>query len=269
MASQFYGMKGNLIKEYQRILNSFGANLKVNGKWNEKTEMAYLKYMDQFNRAIGLTVETPEAEQYEPYNFTPRTEEELRATAENTYGSLYGSEIEAIQRNAQAAENDRLAQIEALEPAYQKKQADLSAQYAQQRQTLSDEALSRGLGRSSYVTDQLSGSQKREMSDSQALMDEKEAKLASLQREIEQLRADASASTSRLLGERERSILSAIDQYRAQDAQTAQDALKYNNQLRQQANQDAQSSYEYGQNQLNEQNRYSNEAWLDQKKKKK
>ena len=53
------------------------------------------------------------------------------------------------------------------------------------------------------------------------------------------------------------------------DAQTAQDALKYNNQLRQQANQDAQSSYEYGQDQLNEQNRYSNEAWLDQKKKKK
>ena len=44
MASEYFGLKGNLVKRYQELLNSLGANLKVNGKWNKKTEEAFNQY---------------------------------------------------------------------------------------------------------------------------------------------------------------------------------------------------------------------------------
>lgn len=229
LASEFYGLKGKLVREYQEVLRSLGANIKVNGKWNKKTEAAFNQYRDQFLEAIGM--KTPEPTDYQKMAFTPRDEAQLREAAQNKYGALYDGEIESLNRGARDKAQALEGQIAQLEPAYQNQLEGLKGQYKAQRQGLSDEALSRGLGRSSYVTDQISGSQQREIDQASVLAGEKEKARQALAGSITQLGGDLHKSTARLKGEREKSILAAIDEYRSADQNKALEAMKYNNDL--------------------------------------
>ncbi|MEG1191939.1 MAG: hypothetical protein RSG50_01800 [Clostridia bacterium] len=229
MASEFYGLKGKLVREYQEVLRSLGANIKVNGKWNKKTEAAFNQYRDQFLEAIGM--KTPEPTDYQKMAFTPRDEAQLREAAQNKYGALYDGEIESLNRGARDKAQALEGQIAQLEPAFQNQLEGLKGQYKAQRQGLSDEALSRGLGRSSYVTDQISGSQQREIDQASVLAGEKEKARQALAGSITQLGGDLHKSTARLKGEREKSILAAIDEYRSADQNKALEAMKYNNDL--------------------------------------
>ncbi len=231
MASEYFGLKGKLVKEYQQVLNGLGANVKVNGKWNKKTEAAFNQYRDQFLEAIGVKIKEAEANPYQMMDYATRSDEELSHAAQNAYGSLYAGEIEALERGARDQQAALQGQIDALEPEYQQKLGQLAEQYATQRQALSDQALSRGLGRSSYVTDLFSGSQKREMSDGQALASATEARKRSLTDSMTKVTGDLAHSTSRLLGERESKILSAIDEYRKGESDKSNQALQYNNTL--------------------------------------
>ncbi|NLG25048.1 MAG: hypothetical protein GX558_06805 [Clostridiales bacterium] len=232
MASQYYGLKGNLVKKYQKMLNSLGANLKVDGVWGKLTESAYNRYMDSFQNLLNPQPEEEEAP-LARIDFAPRTDEELRSQAENRYGSLYEADIAAAQSSAAAGQAALTRLIDALEPALRAQLADLAARYAAARQSLSDQALSRGLGRSSYLIDQLSGSQISELDAGQQLQRQAQSRETELQDQIGALLSDLNATTSRLTGERERAIASAIDAYRQDDQNSALEALKYNNQLTQ------------------------------------
>lgn len=234
MASEYYGLKGKLVKQYQQILNGLGANIKVNGKWNKKTEAAFNQYRDQLLEEIGVKQKEPEANPYQTMDHAARTDEQLSTQAQNAYGAYNAAEIEALERGARDQQASIQGQMDGLEPEYQQKLASLAQQYGTQRQTLSDAALSRGLGRSSYVTDQLAGSQKREMADANQLASDTEARKRQLQSSMAQVAGDLAQSTSRLLGEREQKILSAIDEYRKADRDQANQALTYNNSLAQQ-----------------------------------
>lgn len=229
MASEYFGLKGKLVRYYQEVLNSLGANIKINGKWGKKTENAFNAYRDLFLETIGA--KESEGNPYAKMEFTPRTEEALQRAAENRHGASYDAQIEDVERAAQDEQDRLMAQMAALEPELEARSQSLADQYAKQRQTLSDEALSRGLGRSSYVTDQIAGSQKRETADAMTLAADTTSRKRTLEDSLFKEQQNAAQSAARLQAQRERSILAAIDEYRAADQQQALSAQKYNNEL--------------------------------------
>ena len=241
MASQYYGRKGSTVKEYQRMLNSLGAGLAVDGIWGPKTEAAYNKYYKQFKAlknapAAQSEPPAPPAEADSPIkamDYAPRTDEDLRRIAENLYGSQYAGQLEDLERSARGNEQRLRDLIDSLDPRLERQLVALITQYEGARQQLSDQALSRGLGRSSYLTDQLTGNFNNQLDMQRQLQQDNERGKLKLEREIAQLLADLDTSKARLSADRERSISSAIDGYREQDQKLASDALKYNNSLAQ------------------------------------
>lgn len=229
MASEYFGLRGKLVKQYQQILNGLGADLKVNGRWNKKTEAAFNQYRDRFLEAIGAKPWPVGPNPYQLMDVEERTDEQHLDEARRAYGDMNAGEIEALERGARARQAAIESQLGALEPETERLKAQLAEHYAAQRQTLSDAALSRGLGRSSYLTDQLSGSQQRETADARAVSADASARRQALEGQMGQVGGDLAQSTARLVAERERKILSAIDEYRRLERDRADQALKYNN----------------------------------------
>ena len=86
------------------------------------------------------------------------------------YGAAYDEKLRAAEKSANARAASTQAMIEALTPLYEQQLASLSQQYHSGREYLSNQALSRGLGRSTYLTDQLAGSVSRQRADENTLL---------------------------------------------------------------------------------------------------
>ena len=238
MASQYYGLRGSLVRDYQRYFNSLGAGLAVDGIWGPRTERAYNTFMDEFHDMLSGNTrkeEEPAAPAVQEAVFTPRSEEALRAEATARADAEYQQQLRAAQASAQQGARGRQALIDALTPMYEEQMAALSKEYARDRESLSNQALSRGLGRSSYLMDQLAASQQGERQTQAALLRDKNSRQAALQDEIDGLLSDLEQTRQSLGAQREKNILSAIEQGRAADLAAQNEALRYNNTLRQDA----------------------------------
>lgn len=238
MASQYYGLRGSLVKDYQQKLNSLGANLQVDGVWGKKTEKAYNLFMDEFNDLVygqGQEEEAQEEPIQQTYQFTPRSEEELTEYAERLYGTAYDAKLKAAEKSTQAKAQSTQALLEALTPLYEQQLASLKQEYESGREYLSNQALSRGLGRSSYLTDQLAGSVNQQRADEMTLRSERNSREQALQSQISQLYSDLDDQRSQLTSQREQAIWQAIENGRKEDQEQQFKALQYNNSLIQDA----------------------------------
>lgn len=236
MASQYYGLRGSLVKDYQQKLNSLGAQLQVDGIWGKKTERAYNLFMDEFNDLVyGKTQEEEEEQAEQPtqqaYQFTPRSEQELTEYAQRLYSTAYDEKLKAAEKSTQARVQSTQALLEALTPLYEQQLASLKQEYESGREYLANQALSRGLGRSSYLTDQLAGSLNQQRADEMTLRSEKNSRQQALQSQISQLYGELDEQRNQLTSQREQAIWQAIENGRREDQEQQFEALKYNNSL--------------------------------------
>ena len=187
-----YGSKGSEVKKLQKTLNSQGAGLKVDGVWGPKTQAAFEKYG---TKAAAKTTAAKAS------GATPRVEY-----------MQYKPITEAKKRAAAKAQTD---------PAYDAELKELEEGYESARQDNENEALKRGMSRSSYVLDVRSALGAHNAEDKSALEGERAAKLQALIAELTQ-----------------------------KDEEKAEDAWKYNNEIAMQLEQmrvkqaEAQRKYE-------------------------
>ena len=239
MASAYYGSKGGKVLRAQKALNARGAALKEDGIWGDKTEQAYLKASGGLAEltlggrgAANQAQRAPEQPPLKPIEYRARDETQLSALAQ-ALGAGYDQRLEDLQRGARDQQQRYEAQIEGLDPAYEKALAELEAAYAKNKQGVSDAALSRGMGRSSYVTDQLAGLSQSELGAMDSARSERMKREGELSSLIAQLMGDTDQSAARLKRERAEAIASSIESMRQEDVKRGQEALMYNNQLSQ------------------------------------
>lgn len=152
MASYNKNIDSGFTTQVQGILQGLGADLGaggVDGKWGAYTDAAYNQYKDQVDAALAgnggngtftgyydLTGHTHGGSYSAPtINYTPRTLDELMAEAQGLIGGEYD------------------AQLLAAKQGYEASQQSLAKAYEGTRKTTQDSAVSRGMGRSSYLTD--------------------------------------------------------------------------------------------------------------------
>lgn len=149
MASYNKNIDSGLTTQVQTILSGLGADLGsagIDGKWGAYTDAAYNQYKDQVDAALAgsngsafsgyYSSVTPHTHYSAPsINYTPRTLDELMAEAQGLIGGEYD------------------AQLLAAKQGYEASQQSLAKTYENTRKTTQDSAVSRGMGRSSYLTD--------------------------------------------------------------------------------------------------------------------
>ena len=150
MASYNKNIDSGYTTQVQTILQGLGANLGaggVDGKWGAYTDAAYNQYKDQVDAALaggsnnlygggGMYMGGGMGSFSAPtINYTPRTLDELMAEAQGLIGGEYD------------------AQLLAAKQGYEASQKSLAKAYEGTRKNTQDSAVSRGMGRSSYLTD--------------------------------------------------------------------------------------------------------------------
>lgn len=169
-----YGSRGEAVKTLQKRLNALGAGLRVDGVWGPKTQAAVETYKTKAaNANVGAEKTNNVSPRIEYMQVTPMTSAQKRSMAE--------------------------AQID---PAYDKQIRELEQEYARARQDNENEALKRGMSRSSYVLDVRSALNAHKADDKSALEGERAAKIQAL-----------------------------IAQLTQKDSEKAQSARKYNNDI--------------------------------------
>lgn len=138
--------------QVQNVLKSLGANLGsagVDGKWGAYTQAAYDQYKDQVDAALagggaggsgsyggGFSFSSGGGNYSAPtINYSGRTLDEMLAEANGLIGGEYDTQLRTAKQG------------------YEANQQSLSKAYENTRKTTQDSAVSRGMGRSSYLTD--------------------------------------------------------------------------------------------------------------------
>ena len=145
MASYNKNIDSGYTTQVQTILQGLGANLGtagVDGKWGAYTDAAYNQYKDQVDAALaganssyGAYGTHTHSYSAPTINYTPRTLDQLMAEAQGLIGGEYD------------------AQLLAAKQGYEASQKSLAQAYEGTRKNTQDSAVSRGMGRSSYLTD--------------------------------------------------------------------------------------------------------------------
>lgn len=206
MASYNKSYGSEYTKQVQNALKSLGANLGkagVDGKWGNYTQAAYDKYKDQVDAMLGGGGGGSGSGNYTGF-YEDRFGTGGGGSGGN-YSSLFktGGNYTVPQINYNPTSLDDLlkeangliggqydAQILSAKQGYEASQKSLAKSYETARESTQDSAVSRGMGRSSYLTDAIANVGLQETAANNQLTDNYNDTVANL----EKGRADAVAS---------------------------------------------------------------------------
>ena len=212
--SRYYNSRGDDVRRYQQYLNGLGASLKVDGIWGKKTEAAYDRYRDEFDRWLGARgggfdsggVDSDSLaallSAFRLPSYQEQTEAQLRQAASAQYAPRYNAEAEALR--AQNARNQQaLAQRQTALDAEQAQQAAATrAQYEQNAAALQRMLTARGMGRSTYAGDVAQRQSENLLGALDALSARYAADRADLRQQSQQYDDAANAALARLMNDR-------------------------------------------------------------------
>ncbi len=161
-------------------------------------------------------------------NYRPLDEEELIRIANQRVAPSYDEQIAAYQRQAAKQEAAYRQSLEGLDPAYAKLGRQVERQFELKRQDVSDAAMARGFGRSSYVTDVIGQTHDQQYAQLEELAARKQQEADGIAGKIEALYDDLMENQSRLSTAKQNKILSTIDQLRLEQSAREMEVMQYN-----------------------------------------
>lgn len=226
MASQYYGSRGTSVKEMQKKLNGMGAGLSVDGIWGKKTEAAY-------NQLIGAVGQAGTSGMFKRAEYTAPTDDELaqkaRAAVSGEYDALETSEKQKSQQLIASLQKA----IEGLDPQYQSRLDTLDKYYASSQVDISNQALKRGMGRSSLYLEMLDQNHDELISAKSQANADYRAQMDSYNEEIRNAQSELQQNLGSISARRESEIRKYIDSLTSERDKTAFEMLKYNNEIAQ------------------------------------
>lgn len=109
------------------------------------------KINDDYANRAESSVDLPENPKYDRMEYTPATDEEIAKQAEDGLADYKNTSINNIEANTKAAKTAKEEERKTAEEAAAKMQTTIAAQYDNAMAAFSDDALKRGLARSSIA----------------------------------------------------------------------------------------------------------------------
>lgn len=161
----------------------------------------------------------------------PRTDEQLRAEAERSVGSLYNQKTLAAQQQYDRTALGLRNQLDAISAVYAQQRDNAAANTRQSISALDRRAMSRGMGRSSYNMATLGNMQ----IEGDKIQNQIATNETNTRADIESRIQQGNQQLAELLGsyqvDREMDILGRMDTQRDKDAALARQDVEYNNSL--------------------------------------
>lgn len=174
-------------------------------------------------------MEAPKAPTY--YTPTVKTENELLKEANDRYGSLYDTYI-TNSKNARDYNVGVLkSNIAVLDPIYKERLDLLNENYKSSERKLSNDALSKGMGRSSYLIDTRKENNRKLQKDIASTKAEKDRKVQSLNQEIQGEYLEHESKAALYNAQKNAEIDKMVAEAKKEQNKAMFDAQKYNQEL--------------------------------------
>ena len=232
MASQYYGTRGTSVREWQQKLNAGGAGLAVDGIWGPKTEAAYQSHMSGGALPSGTYTGSSSSGVYPTgmVSFASLSDEEMRRSAEASVLPEYDTLHKRIQDNYAQTEKELGKLKESAVAGGEVEGARIRRYYDDAREGANNQALSRGLARSSIALNLQENVGKLEASS----LDELGRSTAARLQEIDDELFSASRAREEALGDMEiskaRALQKQMDALRKEQQDMLLKVQQYNNQ---------------------------------------
>jgi len=168
------------------------------------------------------------------WNYTPKTEAELRTQAEGEYQSYYDQLRLAAQQQQQASDLRLAQQREGLATTYDKQREQSAKQYAQAYSQADRQLLRRGMQRSSYGAQSLANISTQGIEAQQTIADAQAAAEANIDEQRTLLQQQLAAQLSQYTASQQADVLNRLRQLQDQEYNRQVDAWKSQSTLLQQ-----------------------------------
>ena len=163
--------------------------------------------------------------------FQEKSDEDLRKIAEEKNKDLYELEQQFLQQNTQRKKQDFLNAINEANENYEEKAEYIRNAYAKKGADLSNEALSKGMGRSSYAQYLQQANLNERDNTLQQENEERLKNIESINNQIETLEEMAKQESMLMDKKKQDAIDSLIEKLKAEQEKEREEVIKYNNNL--------------------------------------
>lgn len=244
--SSYYGSTGSSVKQMQTQLNGMGAGLKVDGVWGPLTEAAYQKFMSAPATGASGAYSSAQSSAYSASpntsalfnmpSYTPlqvklATDDELLAQSKNLIGAQYDLLLDNERRKTEETNLLLQQSIERLGPQYEARLEALRDAFDTSRQQVNDQALSRGMGRSSHVMNQISKTYDQQRAQEDNALSYHQAQVNGINEQMDLLKRQLLDTENTLSAAREKDILRQLEVLRGERDRQMLEVQRYNNEL--------------------------------------
>jgi len=225
--------------------NSNGNNQTANGSTGKpETENTVVDYKkktlldqiqkinDEYDSATGMTFNGVTIPKVEEKVYKMPTEEQIKAIVSQEVSPTYDVQKEHVKQQGEAQTAQLKEQLDELEEAVKKSMSQLKKSYGQAKENASNEALKRGLGRSSIILNQLQDLEKGEISSLEELIERNEEDKAEVNEEIRTLTQNIMSSLSGIDEKKAAEIAKGVRELTKEYQKEQEEVLEYNNKLK-------------------------------------
>ena len=166
--------------------------------------------------------------------YTPKTDEQIKAQAEGEYKSYYDQLRLAAQQQKDASDLALQQRREGLKATYDKQREQSARDYASAYSSADRLALSRGMQRSSYNSQTLANINTKSAEAQQSISDQQAAAEGDIDEQRTLLAQQLAQQLSQYTASQAADVLNRIRELEDQEYQRATEAQQYNNSLAQQ-----------------------------------
>lgn len=213
------------------IISYLKEKAKKNLEKNKSDREAYekgLKELEEFMSDKNPSSNTPS---YERFEYDSPSDEEIRKSAEDELQGYLDSNERAIRNEYAEREKDLNKSKESSKALYDESSEKLKDAYETASEALGNDALKRGLARSSIALNGQLAASKAYGDSVASLVDEYDRKIADIDRELDSLGSELSSALDSFRIDYAAKLTSRINELKAEREKSEREAIEYNNKL--------------------------------------
>ena len=189
---------------------------------------------EEFQNAPGRTYAGITIPQTEEKTFEMPSDDEIKKVAEDEYTPLYDAKKQTVKSQSEIKQNEVKAEEDEINKKARESLDSLKKTYSTAKENTSDQALKRGLQRSSIVLEQLHDLEKGEASAAIGITNKREKDVKALNDKLETLKVSLSNALGELNEEKAMDVSKRVDELVKEYEKQRDEVLEYNNELRNQ-----------------------------------
>lgn len=168
---------------------------------------------------------------YEEKKYDAPTDEELTAQAERDLNDAAKIKADSLKSSAKQKKIDLENKIAEAENSAAKKTAQISTAYSTAKKNASDEAIKRGIARSSIISEQLKDLDTANIKDNLAIVEAADAEIDDVNAQLDDLKTQLSQAIDQLDAETALQIRQKVEELKKERQKRQDEVLEYNNKI--------------------------------------